>query len=130
MCLFLPRIEGLADWTDTVFKKLGIMTVGDLATWKYFLRAEALVELAGREIEGGRATTSKLNVNNALDKAYEKKSFKEVVQLPPSALQGIAEHTDDDLKRLRIHTIEDLGKWKYAKWASAIMICAKLEEDV
>ena len=48
--------------------------------------ADGLHELAEH-----RAAASSLNVNLALDKAHEGKTLKEIVELPPSALQGVAE---------------------------------------
>eukprot|EP00195_Chlamydomonas_chlamydogama_P012723 CAMPEP_0202891320 /NCGR_PEP_ID=MMETSP1392-20130828/1411_1 /ASSEMBLY_ACC=CAM_ASM_000868 /TAXON_ID=225041 /ORGANISM="Chlamydomonas chlamydogama, Strain SAG 11-48b" /LENGTH=178 /DNA_ID=CAMNT_0049575033 /DNA_START=76 /DNA_END=612 /DNA_ORIENTATION=+ len=70
-----------------------------------------------------------LNVNLAVDKAHEGKSFKEISELPPSALQGIAEHTDELFEAFKIKTISDLGNWKYFKLARAITVLADVEEE-
>ena len=37
------------------------------------------------------ATTMAININNALDKAYEGKSLKELCDMPLEGLQGISE---------------------------------------
>lgn len=69
-----------------------------------------------------------LNVNNAVDKAYESKSFKELTDAPVAALQGISEETGKLLGQLGIKTIKDLAEWKYTDWARAIVTLSKLEE--
>merc|ERR550539_1743956 len=88
----------------------------------------------------------KLNLNYALDKEHEAKSFKEILELPPHALQGLAPGADDLLKKnfgvsnvkelaefkyfKRARAIKDLGNWKFCKWAEAIVECAASELDV
>jgi hypothetical protein len=67
------------------------------------------------------------NLNKALDKAHELKSLKEVVDLPVSALQGVAEHSDETLAALNIRSVKDLGAWKYYKAAKAIAALASVE---
>jgi hypothetical protein len=70
-----------------------------------------------------------MNINKALDKAFETKSFKELVNAPLSALQGLS---DNDQKLLHeafgIHTIKDLANLKFVKWAQAIVALADTEE--
>eukprot|EP00051_Salpingoeca_urceolata_P016037 m.211220 g.211220 ORF g.211220 m.211220 type:complete len:217 (+) comp18573_c0_seq5:1974-2624(+) len=70
-----------------------------------------------------------LNVNKAVDKAHEQKSFTEIISLPPSALQGLSEAADEVLSKLHIATIEDLGTWTYYKRAKAISALAATEEE-
>ena len=70
-----------------------------------------------------------LNVNNAMDKADETKTFKEMIALPPSALQGLAESADAKLAKLHIKTIKDLGEWKFYRIAKAIAALAATEEQ-
>jgi hypothetical protein len=59
------------------------------------------------EIKNSKETT---NMNLAVDKVHEGKSLKEVLKLRPSALQGIAEHSDAIFDQLKIRTIQDLGR--------------------
>ena len=70
-----------------------------------------------------------MNLNKALDKNYENKSFKDLVASPVSALQGIS---DTDAKYLsdafNVKTIGDLANLKYVKWAQAIVELATAEE--
>ncbi len=69
-----------------------------------------------------------MNINNAVDKAYEGKSFKEIAESPVSALQGVSE---GDAKLLfdafNVKTVRDLGQLKYVKWAQAIVTLADTE---
>jgi len=88
-----------------------------------------MVRLAEEEIEGHRSVSSKLNANKALDKKYEGKSLHEIMDLPPSALQGLAKHADDELRAFHVENIRDLGNWKIATIAHAIAVMAKCETD-
>jgi ABC-type amino acid transport substrate-binding protein len=70
-----------------------------------------------------------MNINKALDKAYEGKSFKDLANAPVAALQGVS---DNDAKLLKeafnVSTISDLANLKYVKWAQAIVALAAVEE--
>ena len=66
-------------------------------------------------------------MNLVLDKAHEGKSLKEIVELPPSALQGVAAHADDAWAALGVKSIGDLGSWKFAAAAHAIATLAECE---
>ena len=70
-----------------------------------------------------------MNLNKALDKSFEGKSFKELVNAPVSALQGVS---DNDAKALadafNVKTIGDLANLKHVKWAQAIVTLAETEE--
>lgn len=63
-----------------------------------------------------------------VDKAWEDKSAAEVLKAPPSALEGLTEKHDEALKTLGIKSIEDLGKWKYATRAAALVALADLDK--
>ncbi|AKA69639.1 hypothetical protein Ccar_02145 [Clostridium carboxidivorans P7] len=70
-----------------------------------------------------------MNINKSLDKAYEGKSFKELVDAPVSALEGISAEGGKVLEeKFKIKTIGDLAKFKYAKIAEAIVLLAAQEE--
>jgi len=94
----LHGLHGIAAWSDEVGNKLKIRSVRDLGHWRFFLRAQAMVRLAEEEIEGHRSRTSKLNANKALDKEHEGKSLQEILDLPPSALRGLAGQADELLR--------------------------------
>ena len=67
-----------------------------------------------------------MEINSILDKAYEKKSLKELVDAPVSALQGVSEGDAQKLKdAFNVKTIKDLAKLKYVRWAQAIITLAE-----
>jgi hypothetical protein len=70
-----------------------------------------------------------MNINKIVDKAYEKKSLKEIANAPVAALQGVS---DNDSKLLQeafnVKTVSDLANLKYVKWAQAICTLAEGEE--
>mmetsp|Transcript_8856 Transcript_8856/g.26622 ORF Transcript_8856/g.26622 Transcript_8856/m.26622 type:complete len:186 (+) Transcript_8856:172-729(+) len=123
----ISALQGLADWTDEVGAEVGLASVGKLGEDKYIKWAAALVELAKYEIPEHRVAGSRLNVNKALDMAHEGKTLKEILALPPSALQGLSPKADDAYAKLKIKTIEDLGTWKYAAAARGICVLADVE---
>ena len=69
-----------------------------------------------------------MNINKAVDKSFETKSLKELVDSPVDALQGVSE---GDAKLLldafNVKTIGDLANLKYVKWAQAIVNLADTE---
>jgi hypothetical protein len=70
-----------------------------------------------------------MNLNFALDKAYENKSFKELVDAPISALEGVSEKDGELLNQaFGIKTIGDMAKLKFFRWAEAITILAETEQ--
>jgi hypothetical protein len=70
-----------------------------------------------------------MDINNVLDKAYEKKTLKELVDSPVSALQGVSEEDGKKLKEaFNVKTIKDLAKLKYVRWAQAIVTLAEQEK--
>ncbi len=70
-----------------------------------------------------------MNINLAIDKAWESKSLKEVVEAPVSALSGVSEA---DAKKLAeafgVKTIGELADCKYFHWAVAIKTLSSREE--
>lgn len=70
-----------------------------------------------------------MNINKALDKAYETKSLKEILKAPVDALQGVSEKDAELLySAFKIKTVEDLANNKFFKWARAIQLLAETEE--
>lgn len=72
---------------------------------------------------------TRMNLNKALDKAYEGKSLKELADAPVDALAGVSEA---DAKALlaafNVKTVRDLANLKYVKWAQAIVTLADTEQ--
>jgi len=113
-------LQGVAQKGRDVLKKFKVHTISDLGKWKFYRIAKAMVGLAQLEQEGKREEGAALNINKAMDKKHECKSLKDMVELPPSALQGLAAWADPELAKVGITTIAKLGDWKYAKWAEWI----------
>ena len=70
-----------------------------------------------------------MNINKAVDKAYETKSLKEIAAAPVDALEGVTPSDAELLmKAFGIKTIHDLGANKYFLVAQAIATLATKEE--
>jgi hypothetical protein len=69
-----------------------------------------------------------MNINKALDKYYETKSFSEILDAPVEALEGVSPGDAEKLKAaFNIKTIRDLADCKYFHWAAAIKTLADAE---
>lgn len=62
-----------------------------------------------------------ININKALDKAWESKTLAEIADAPPSALAGLSEKHDAAFKELGIKTVRELADYKYTDIARAIV---------
>lgn len=70
-----------------------------------------------------------MNINKAVDKAYETKSLKEIADSPVDALQGVSEGDAQKLNEaFNVKTVRDLAELKYVKWAQGIVALADSEE--
>ncbi len=70
-----------------------------------------------------------MNINKAVDKAYETKSLKEIADAPVDALEGVSAGDAQKLKEaFNVKTVRDLAKLKYVIWAQAIVALADTEE--
>lgn len=154
--LDVTTLQGIGPKHQEQLHSLRLKTVQDLANYKFFHMAKALVALAETEQDedsNGKKdekendgeyqkeqqqqsqpqesfpAIKKLNVNKAVDKAYETQSFRDIVQAPVSALQGITDETARNVWRhLGVKTVGDLAKFKYCVWAEAMQTAAKYEE--
>jgi len=120
-------LEGLADRADAMLAAFKINTIEDLANWRFYKIAKAISILSSTEEKGKRHAESKANINAALDKEYERASLKDIVKAKVSALQGLADWADSTLSPLGVKTINDLARWKFAEWASALVELAQYE---
>lgn len=59
--------------------------------------------------------------------AFEKLSLTQIAKEPVSALQGLAEWSDDVLKPLGAGKISQLGAWRFCLWAEAFVELAAYE---
>jgi hypothetical protein len=63
-----------------------------------------------------------VDLNKALDKAYENATLAEVLAAPPSALAGVTEADDQALRdSLGIKTVRDLGSNKFFAVAGVLV---------
>ena len=63
-----------------------------------------------------------MNINKAVDKAFETKSLKEIADAPVEALSGVTAADAQALKTaLGITTVRQLGTNKFFLWAQAIV---------
>ncbi|MCB2188220.1 MAG: hypothetical protein KQJ78_17510 [Deltaproteobacteria bacterium] len=64
-----------------------------------------------------------------LDKEWENKSLKEILQASPSVLQGVSENDAVNLQQaFNIKTVADLATNKFFLWAQAIHALASAEK--
>ncbi|HOJ64102.1 MAG TPA: hypothetical protein PLE45_06745 [Spirochaetota bacterium] len=83
--------------------------------------------LSKYEIKGD--TNSHLNINKCVDKAYEKKSIKEILDSPVQALQGLSDRQAELLyQAFKIKTVKQLGNLRFYKIAKAIYFLALCED--
>ncbi|MDF3030563.1 MAG: hypothetical protein K0R03_1121 [Moraxellaceae bacterium] len=69
-----------------------------------------------------------MNLNKALDKAYEGKSLQELAAAPVVALAGVSEADAEALqKAFGVKTIRDLAELKFVRWAQGIVALADTE---
>ena len=63
-------------------------------------------------------------------KEHQNKSYREILDLPPSVFIGLDDQEDVDsiFKRFQIETIRDLGNWKFYHIAKSILYLAGTEE--
>lgn len=63
-----------------------------------------------------------MNLDKALDKAWETKPLKELADAPVAALSGVSEKDAELLAQaFNVKTIRDLATLKYVRWAQAIV---------
>ncbi len=110
-------IKGVSEKDAELLEKaLGIKTVRDLAESKYVALAQAITMIAEFW-------------EKALDKKYEDKSPKELVDAPVHALSGVTEEDEKMLtEALNIKTIKDLATNRYVFIAQVIRGLAMLEK--
>merc|ERR1712187_729954 len=105
-----------------------VKTVLDLANWKFYKVARGLVTLEKASEEDGASPSAVMNLNKALDKAWETKSLGEILEAPVSALQGLTAKDDELFAKVHVKSIRQLGNWKFAHWAEAICDLAEFEK--
>ena len=112
----VSAIKGVSERDAELLKQaFNIKTIRDLADNKYVKIAQAITSLADFWEE-------------ALDKAFEKKSPKELVNAPVSAISGVSERDAELLKQaFNIKTVKDFATQKYILIAQIIKTLAILQ---
>merc|ERR1711870_68902 len=85
----VSALQGLAALGTQALNHRRVITVHDLANWKFFKIARGLVTCEAAEETGKRDGAADMNINLALDKAWEAKPLVEILDAPVSALQGL-----------------------------------------
>ncbi|WP_255770819.1 hypothetical protein [Pseudarthrobacter sulfonivorans] len=62
-----------------------------------------------------------IELGKKLDKDYETKRLKDILDAPPSALAGLTEKHDEILAGMGIKTVRDLGSNKYFALAGVLV---------
>ncbi len=122
-------LQGIGPKHAEELAELGLLTIQQLADYKYFHLARSLVTLASVEEKGGRLADSTMNVNKGLDKEFEQLPFAEIILQPVHALQGITPSKGEIFASLGVKTIQDLASFKFCKWAEALQVAATFEEQ-
>ena len=123
-------LQGIGPKHAEELETLGLKTVDQLADYKFYHLARALLILSKVEEADSRGSAAKMNVNKGLDKAYEDLPLSEIVNLPVHALQGITESKGSLWASLGVKTVADLGQCKYCEWAEAFRVAARFEEPM
>jgi len=105
--------------TPTLFKK-----------WLGSLSDDQVAVQYARCVEGFTEKPYGMNINKAVDKDFEGKSLKEILDSPISTIQGLTDVTQDALALLNLETVRDLGNWRFYLLARAIVTLAEKEDDV
>mmetsp|Transcript_4722 Transcript_4722/g.9957 ORF Transcript_4722/g.9957 Transcript_4722/m.9957 type:complete len:201 (+) Transcript_4722:125-727(+) len=125
----ISALQGIGPKAVEVLHGAGVRTIEDLATYKYFHVARSVTQLARTGAEGGvRVSGSVMNIDRAVDKAFESKRFSEISQAPLSALQGLSEEGGSMWKELGVVTVQDLSELKYFQWAESMVLLSKYEK--
>ena len=113
---------------DLVKEAFRISTVEQFAKIRFAKWAWAIQELAKFETEGG-SPESAININNAVDKAYETKTLTEILDSPMEALQGLSERQAKLLNQaFQVKTVKELANLKYILIARSIYFLALCED--
>ncbi|KAJ8901677.1 hypothetical protein NDN08_003883 [Rhodosorus marinus] len=124
----ISAIQGVGEKTEKVLGALGLKTVSDMADYKFYKISRAIAVLESVERDGKRPDSSTMNIDKAVDKDFESKSFGDICDASASALQGISEEKGELLASIGVDTVRKLGEWKYFKWAESIVDLSKFEE--
>jgi nucleotidyltransferase/DNA polymerase involved in DNA repair len=127
--LSVETLQGIGPKHAEELHSLNLNTIEQLAEFKFFKLARSIATLAKVEVEGGRLENTLMNLDKGVDKAFEQKPLKELVDQPVHILQGISPRAGETLASLGVKTVKDLATFKYCEWAEAIVVAARFEDD-
>jgi len=105
-----------------------VRTVRDLANWKFYQVAYSMLALTEVEEKNGRHDSSLQNINDAVDKQFEKSSITTIMEQKAQVLQGIGKFLQLQMsKKIGITTMMELANFKPAKYAAALVALADFE---
>jgi hypothetical protein len=117
--------EGDADKMKEAFR---ISTVEQFAKLRFAKWAWAIQELEKTEKEGGSGKGS-LNIDRAVDKAYEGKTLDKILASPMQALQGLSERQAQLMyEAFKVKTVKQLANQRFFRIARAIYFLALCED--
>lgn len=122
-------LQGITTAGDEVLAKFKVHTIKDLAEWKLFRIAKAVVEMSDLEETGGRSETNTSNLDAAFDKDKWGLSLRDLCDQPPHCVRGTAPWVDKELSDFKgLNTLRDIAMWKYPVIAHNICTLAEFEE--
>jgi len=105
-----------------------VRTVRDLANWKFYQIANSMLTLAEVEEKNGRQDASLQNINDAVDKQFEKQSIATIIEQKAEVLQGVGKFLQAQMStKIGITTMKELANYKPAKYAVALVALADYE---
>jgi len=105
-----------------------VRSVRDLANWKFYQIANSMLALAEVEEKNGRQDLSLQNINDAVDKQFEKSSITTIMEQKAQVLQGVGKFLQLQMStKIGITTMMELANFKPAKHAAALVALADYE---
>eukprot|EP01064_Diplonema_japonicum_P000906 TRINITY_DN105_c1_g3_i2.p1 TRINITY_DN105_c1_g3~~TRINITY_DN105_c1_g3_i2.p1 ORF type:complete len:182 (+),score=70.00 TRINITY_DN105_c1_g3_i2:82-627(+) len=127
MKLPVGMLEGVGKKTEEHLNDLGIKTIKDMGTWKYYKISKAIAVLALTEESGFRHDKARMNIDGALDKKFETKTLFEISKCSPVVLQGLGPKAEGALDALHLTTVDKLSSYKFFERAEALVDLAAHE---
>jgi len=105
-----------------------VRTVRDLANWKFYQIANSMLALTEVEEKNGRLDSSLQNMNDAVDKQFEKNSITTIMEQKAEVLQGVGKFLQAQMsKKIGITTLKEVANFKPAKYAAALVALSDYE---
>eukprot|EP00931_Biecheleriopsis_adriatica_P120276 TRINITY_DN95392_c0_g1_i1.p1 TRINITY_DN95392_c0_g1~~TRINITY_DN95392_c0_g1_i1.p1 ORF type:complete len:314 (+),score=57.79 TRINITY_DN95392_c0_g1_i1:58-999(+) len=120
-------IRGISNDASASLATLGIASIRELGTWRFFKIARAINTLADKESAGGSSSGHGMNIKNALDKGYEAHTLKSMLDLPVTVFNMLPDSAAEPLSTMNIKTIRQLANRKFFHWANAMVELEKYE---